>query len=202
MLHIRIPSAKLFSKIRKPLLGLLAVILLFGTAPDAFAAPGDVDADYASVTAIGRIARYSAVGALEAGYPTGSGFNGTVRALVRQADGKMIVGGDFTAYNGTARNRIARLNADGTLDGTFDPGTGFDEDVYDLVLDGTDVYVGGLFTSFNGTERNYIARLNTNGTLDALVGLGENRLSLNLCLFYHILTQVLNLQKILFELSH
>jgi hypothetical protein len=50
-----------------------------------------------------------------------------------------------------ARNRIARLNADGSLDGTFDPGTGADDSVYALTLhdDGT-VFLGGRFTQVNG----------------------------------------------------
>ncbi|MBK8707320.1 MAG: delta-60 repeat domain-containing protein [Flavobacteriales bacterium] len=32
--------------------------------------------------------------------------------------------GWFTTVNGTPRNKIARLNVDGTLDSSFDPGTG------------------------------------------------------------------------------
>ena len=52
--------------------------------------------------------------------------NGTVRAIVVQADGKIIIGGNFTQVspNGGAavtRNRIARFNPDGTLDTAFDP---------------------------------------------------------------------------------
>ena len=39
---------------------------------------------------------------------TGTGFNGIVRAMAVQADGKVVVGGDFTSYNGTTRNYIAR----------------------------------------------------------------------------------------------
>jgi hypothetical protein len=39
-----------------------------------------------------------------------------VSAAALQADGKVIIGGDFTVIGSTARNRIARLNADGSLD--------------------------------------------------------------------------------------
>ena len=49
----------------------------------------------------------------------GSGANGDVSAVTLQADGKILIGGIFTSVNGTARNRIARLNADGTLDTAF-----------------------------------------------------------------------------------
>ena len=40
-------------------------------------------------------------------------------ALALQADGKLLVGGDFTMANGLARRRIARLNLNGSLDQTF-----------------------------------------------------------------------------------
>src|ERR1700736_4797544 len=52
--------------------------------------------------------------------------NGLVRVVVVQPDGKILLGGDFTALspNGGAavtRSRIARLNPDGTLDTAFNP---------------------------------------------------------------------------------
>ncbi len=101
--------------------------------------------------------------------PTGTGLNSGVRALVVQADGKVLVGGTFTDYNGMARNRVARLNANGTLDATFtQTGTGLNNDVYALAVqvDGK-VLVGGGFTDYNGTVRRYVVRLNADGTLDA-----------------------------------
>jgi uncharacterized delta-60 repeat protein len=83
------------------------------------------------------------------------------------SDGKILVGGYFTTFNGTGRNRIARLNSDGTLDTGFDPGTGFDNGVVTLTTqsDGK-VLAGGYFSTFNGTSRVRIARLNTDGSLD------------------------------------
>src|SRR5262249_21395201 len=48
-----------------------------------------------------------------------SGANGSVNAVVVQGDGKVVIGGSFTSVNGTARNRIARLNVDGSLDANF-----------------------------------------------------------------------------------
>ena len=42
-----------------------------------------------------------------------------------QTNGKIIVGGEFTLYNGTSINRIVRLNSDGSIDNTFNIGTGF-----------------------------------------------------------------------------
>jgi uncharacterized delta-60 repeat protein len=116
----------------------------------------------------GRIARLNADGTLDSGFAaSGDGFNGQVTALAVQADGKIVVGGAFTQYSGTARNRIARLNADGTLDTGFNPGSAANDVVWAIALqaDGKAV-IGGAFTSFNGTARNRVARLNTNGSLD------------------------------------
>ena len=50
---------------------------------------------------------------------TNDGLNGSCRAIAVQPDGKVLVGGDFTHANGMERGRIARLNADGSLDELF-----------------------------------------------------------------------------------
>jgi uncharacterized delta-60 repeat protein len=114
-----------------------------------------------------RIARLNADGSLDAGFNPGSGFDNTVYSTSLQADGKIIVGGSFTSINGIARNRIARINADGSLDIGFNPGTGFNTNVRSISIqaDGK-IIVGGLFNSFNGTPRWRIARLNADGSLD------------------------------------
>lgn len=49
------------------------------------------------------------------------GANGSIHALTMQADGKILVGGDFTSIGGGVRNYIDRLNADGTLGDAFTP---------------------------------------------------------------------------------
>ena len=56
--------------------------------------------------------------------PVFLGANGDVEALAVQPDGKILIAGFFSAYNGAPRNRIARLNTDGSLDTGFNPGTG------------------------------------------------------------------------------
>jgi uncharacterized delta-60 repeat protein len=100
------------------------------------------------------------------------GANDLVRVIVVQADGKILIGGNFTtlAPNGGAmvtRNHIARLNPDGTVDTAFNP------DANDLVLsiavqaDGK-ILAGGIFTSIGGQTRNRIARLDaTTGAADS-----------------------------------
>ncbi len=114
-------------------------------------------------TARNRIARLNADGTLDTGFDPNA--NGDVYSVAVQADGKILLGGDFTTVGGTARNYIARLNADGTLDTGFNPNA--NSVVYSVAVqaDGK-ILLGGDFTTVGGTARNYIARLNADGTLD------------------------------------
>ena len=115
----------------------------------------------------GRVARINALGAIDTGFNPGTGADNTIYALARQPDGKILIGGDFTSYNGTARNRIARLSSDGALDTTFNPGAAFDDTVYDILVqpDGS-IMAGGRFTSYDGTSRNRLVRIQSSGTID------------------------------------
>ena len=49
----------------------------------------------------------------------GDGADDMVKVVCVQPDGKILIGGKFTKYNGVARSYLARLNADGTLDASF-----------------------------------------------------------------------------------
>ena len=81
-----------------------------------------------------------------------------------QRDGKILIGGRFNQVNGVARTGIARLNSDGSLDRTFDPGSGLgplpDLSVNSLVLqpDGK-ILLGGFFRTFDGVSRENVIRV-------------------------------------------
>jgi uncharacterized delta-60 repeat protein len=102
--------------------------------------------------------------------------NGLVRTVAVQADGKTLIGGDFTtlAPNGGAsvtRNYIARLNSDGTVDTTFNPNANSSIQAIALQPDGK-ILLAGDFSAFapnGGASVNsfYIARFNADGTIDA-----------------------------------
>ncbi len=97
--------------------------------------------------------------------------DGGVRAVVVQPDGKILIAGYFTTVLGVARNNIARLNPDGTLDEAFDPNvSGFGLSFVKAIAlqpDGK-ILVRGMFTSIGGEPRNYIARLDpTTGAPDS-----------------------------------
>jgi uncharacterized delta-60 repeat protein len=90
----------------------------------------------------------------------------SIASIAIQSDGKILVGGSFRFIFGQSRDRIARLNPDGTLDTTF-VDLKADNSVLSIAIqsDGK-ILVGGYFTSIGGQTRNCIARLNPDGTLD------------------------------------
>ncbi|HRN42905.1 MAG TPA: delta-60 repeat domain-containing protein, partial [Vicingus sp.] len=115
-------------------------------------------------------------GSVDATFNTGTGINGVVTAIAIQSDGKIIIGGSFTNYNGSSRNYIARINSNGTIDNTFNVGTGFSSFAQikniQIQSDGK-VVVVGEFTSYNGTARSGIVRINTNGSIDTSFNPGD-----------------------------
>ena len=116
-----------------------------------------------------------APGSLDPTFNSGTGAtsssNGSLQQFVDtvllQPDGKILLGGAFLFYNDVPRNRVARINANGTLDTSFNPGGGASANVFCMALqpDGK-ILIGGLFNSYDGVSRTHIARLNSNGTLD------------------------------------
>src|SRR5690606_39126076 len=95
-----------------------------------------------------------------------------------QPDGKILVGGDITNYNGFSYWTngspifgIVRLNPDGAIDFPFSVATGFGtmgQAVKSIALqpDGK-ILLAGAFQSFNGNnDYHYLVRLNPEGTID------------------------------------
>jgi uncharacterized delta-60 repeat protein len=105
----------------------------------------------------------------DSSFAPGSGANGLVYSILVQADGKILVGGDFTQIAGQTHPYLACLNSDGQIDPTFPGGT--DGTVYRLVeqSDGK-VLVGGYFTHLQGVAREGIGRIETNGAVDLSFG--------------------------------
>jgi uncharacterized delta-60 repeat protein len=131
-----------------------------------------------------RLARLNSDGSLDASFllPSfSSGADASVRALAVQSDSRIIVGGFFTNVDSVVSPGIARLNADGSVDSNFNPGSGADNPVYAVaetfVSGQRKVLVGGAFTRLNGATYNAVGRLNDDGTPDTAFnagGLGAN----------------------------
>ena len=116
---------------------------------------------------LGRIARLTSAGEVDPTFNVGTGFDGSVLAMLVQPDGKVLVGGGFRAFNGVPRRNIARLNGDGSLDTSFRVDPGPDASIYALALrpDGK-IMVGGHFRYYDRAFRQYLARIQPNGVLD------------------------------------
>src|SRR5262245_48394033 len=95
------------------------------------------------------------------GFGNGDGVNGSVHNAAIQNDGKIIIVGYFNTYNSAPRRCIARLNSNGSLDSSFNPGSGASGyiDQVNIQSDGK-IIISGACASYNGTTINYFARLN------------------------------------------
>ncbi|WP_295194770.1 MULTISPECIES: delta-60 repeat domain-containing protein [unclassified Sediminibacterium] len=113
-----------------------------------------------------HIARLNADGSVDESFDSNRGVNEKINTIALQADGKILIGGDFTKHFNTSRNKIARLNTNGSLDKTFESSVGANYTVRTITLQPDEkILVGGNFTKYNGINRNQIARLNADGTL-------------------------------------
>lgn len=120
------------------------------------------------------IIRLKPNGRRDTSFQTGTGFNGNVECIAIQADGKIIIGGSITSYNGSDCYGIVRLHTDGILDTSFNVGTGVDGWISSITIqpDGK-IIAGGGFSSYNGSTCNNIVRLDTDGIIDTSFNVGN-----------------------------
>jgi uncharacterized delta-60 repeat protein len=143
------------------------IVRAISVLPDSKILIGGIGFTEYNGAAANRFARLNSDGTLDSSFDTSSGSNSSVRAITVQSDGKIYIGGDFTSYNGTTIYRLARINTDGTLDTTFNPGTAINNGVYSLgITSGGNIIIGGDFTKYNTTAVVRIAQLNSTGSLD------------------------------------
>ena len=131
---------------------------------------------------VNRIIKFNEDGTLDNNFLNnmGNGFNNTVSVIKIQPNGKILVGGRFTSFNGVRSVRVARLNPNGTLDTDFSNniGMGANDDVEGIgVLENGKILIGGDFGRFNGQNYKKLVLLNEDGTIDGsfTVGSGFNR---------------------------
>jgi uncharacterized delta-60 repeat protein len=127
-----------------------------------------VGGDFTSYSGLSadRIVRLNTDGSRDSSFVIGTGFNGTVRQVLILPSGKIMCVGDFTSYSGVSCNRIVRLNTDGSVDTTFNSGSGFNNSVRTIILDSKGYFtIGGDFTNYNGVISNRIVRLDQFGNL-------------------------------------
>ena len=136
--------------------------------------------NFNSVHGVGRVrvARLNSDGSIDTGFSPGTGPNSTVYAIALQPDGKILVGGSFTNVAGSAREYVARLNSDGTLDTSFvgpdfAQTSGWRVECLAIQPDNKILAAGVFWFSGGPTYRAGIVRMNTNGNLDATFNPGD-----------------------------
>lgn len=157
--------------------------LFVGRAQMRDAGPYQLRASNSEGTAESQVANVTVIpqpiqtGGPDGGFYAGQGPNERVSAIALQPDGRVLIGGRFTRVDGMPRPGLARLREDGSLDESFDPGTGVGPpgvvtiSAIAVLPDGR-VVVGGNFTSYNGVPRLGLAGLQPDGRLDEGFGSG------------------------------
>lgn len=126
----------------------------------------------AAYSATGKMFRFSADGVVDTTFtpPVFSMPSNSTVCIYDvdfQADGKILVAGSFTSVNSYSQKRFTRLNANGTVDTTFNMGGGFSNTTSGIAVqaDGKIVVVG-YFVSYDTSGIDHIVRINTNGSVD------------------------------------
>jgi len=94
--------------------------------------------------------------------------NGPISDALMQSDGKIILVGAFTTYQGLNSNRITRIGTNGLVDPTYPSGTGADDAINAITYSATSgkYLVAGVFNNYNGFATKGLVMLNTDGTVD------------------------------------
>lgn len=126
------------------------------------------------------VARLMANGAVDPTFDPGVGADDEVVSVLLQPHGKIVIAGAFTRVHNAPRNKLARLNPDGSLDATFDPGLGVEGGIWCAALqaDGR-LLVGGFIDRVGQARQGYLARFNPEGTPDTSFDLGPGILGRN-----------------------
>jgi len=108
------------------------------------------------------------------GFEIWSWFDGGLKAIAIQDDGKIILWGSFNNYQWVGASKIIRLNPDLSRDYSFDIGNGFSNAVETIVIqsDGK-ILVGWFFGGYNWITSRYIARLNPDWSIDDSFHIGD-----------------------------
>jgi uncharacterized delta-60 repeat protein len=118
------------------------------------------------------VARLKADGSLDPSFDPGAGAKGEVNSLVVQSDGRLLVAGEFTNFAGVDRVGLARLQADGSLDLSFNAGTAGGIKAMAVQADGS-IVLAGFFYYIQEVRRVGVARLLADGRLDLDFAAGE-----------------------------
>lgn len=123
-------------------------------------------------TDAGYIIRLNNNGTVDKSFKAGAGFNGHVNCILIQPDGKILVGGKFSVFDNNRVNRLARLNADGSIDASLTFPSGFDGSVNALAFHKGKILIGGNFSRLDNLRVNSFVKIGIGGAVDIKFNLG------------------------------
>ena len=145
-----------------------------GVLPDGRALVGGTFANPDTIQGLTNLVVLGTNGRIVANTSSNLVTDGIVYDIYVYPDGKVLIGGSFTNVNRIKRPGIARLNADLSVDTTFDPGQGIQVagggtsvNSIDVRNDGK-ILVGGYFDTFDGAPRNGVVVLNGDPSVQPL----------------------------------
>jgi hypothetical protein len=144
-------------------------------------------------TSAGHIIKLNQNLTIDYSFTGGTGFNNVQyggESILQQPDGKIIATGTFTSYSGVSKNRIVRLNVDGSIDTSFVTGSGFIGDGFPYTVRADidslgNIIVPGSYTTYNGVSvpMSFLTKISSGGTMvtsfSATTGFAGGRLVTN-----------------------
>lgn len=113
-----------------------------------------------------HLARLNVDGTLDQTFDTEVGANDAVHDVLFLENGRMMIAGDFTTFNGERRLHFALVGSKAELLNFSSINPSADGPVHVIAPDGKGgVFIGGEFKHVNGVLKTGLARLNENGTL-------------------------------------
>lgn len=144
-------------------------------AVGTFASHYKIDYNYSSrenrravISRVNDVAKMKADGSLDSTFSfNNTGFNGFVNNAVQLNDGRVVIVGSFSSFNGRPAKNIICIKPNGEVDNTFAPG-GTDKEIIWVTYNPTTdkIAFAGAFTQFAGASSNGVALMNGNGTVD------------------------------------
>jgi uncharacterized delta-60 repeat protein len=121
-----------------------------------------------------NLARLNTDGSFDSSFDVGSGGDYAVYAIEVLSDGKILIGGEFSGFNSSDYEYLARLNSDGSIDTSFDTEIDLNSGITAIASqpDGKIILAGG-FTSVHGVTAARIVRLTSSGAYDATLSAGS-----------------------------
>ena len=116
------------------------------------------------------LVQLTSTGAVSSAFQPVVQTGGSVAAVVRQPDGKLLAGGNFSEINGQPVRRLARFNSNGTLDATFATNVGLDLNVVDVALQPD----GRVLAATASAAKRFLANGSADNSFNAPSFLGSN----------------------------